>query len=109
MRFLARTKNGKIASCVTLVAFASMYLQYWLTMWLSAPGVDTPRDVIWVLQIILSLFSILAMCLGGLYALITFVRNTDRCVLTAIAGLFGILGLFMVIGELVLPLLYLTH
>ena len=92
MRWLPKTKWGKISFWGTVVGIILMYSSYWIAM-LGELSIPIP----------LGLAGIVLMLIFGTISIILIIRNKDRAILLFVSALLGLFAWFMLIGEFLFP------
>lgn len=92
MYWLPKTKLGKWSFWITILGVALMYIPYWIAI---AFNISMPP--------ISGLLSIGLMVIFGITSIISIIKNKDRAVLLFISSFFGLLGIFLILGEFLFP------
>jgi hypothetical protein len=87
-----KTNIGKWSFWLTLLGLVTMYLQYWIAM---ATNGSSP---IW-----LGLSSIALLVIFGISSIVSIAKFNDRAILLFFTSLFGLFGIFMILGEFIFP------
>lgn len=91
IHLLPKTKLSRISAYISIIAFALIYIQYWLAM-------------IYNLTILFPGFLIMViLIICGITSLFSIIKYKDYSILSIISSLLGLLGILFVIGEFLFP------
>jgi hypothetical protein len=92
MYWMPSSRVGKTSFWVAVVAFAFIYCQYWLAMILQ---VSIPAP--------LGILPVICLIAAGIASVVAWAKFKDRAILLMLSALFGLFGLILILGELILP------
>ena len=90
MYWFPKSKMGKVSFWLGISSFALLFIQYWISMLFHA-----------TLPIPIGFLTVICMLVAGILSVIALVRRQDHAILLFVPALFGLLGLFFVLGELI--------
>jgi len=92
MKWMPKTKIGKYSFWLTMLGIALLFVPYWLSMIFNSSSILSP-----------AMLSILFIITFGILSIVSIFKYKDKCIVLFISGLFGLFGIFLVIGELIFP------
>jgi len=92
MRWLPKTRLGKISFWGTVAGIILIYSSYWIAM-IGNVRIPVPFGIT----------SIALMLIFGTISIVLIIRNKDRAILLFLSALLGLFAWFMLIGEFTFP------
>ena len=89
---MPKTKIGKISFWLVMLGLALLFVPYWIAM---AFKISMPPAS--------GFLSIGLMVIFGITSVVAIIKNKDKAILLFVSALFGLFGIFFVLGEFLVP------
>lgn len=88
MKWIPKTRIGKLAFWMVMLGLALLFIPYWIAMILKTP-ITAP----------IGFLSVGLIVIFGITSAVAIIKYKDRAILLFISSLFGLLGILLILGE----------